>query len=272
MSQGDVAKKLGWSLSKMQRIEGGEVAVSPTDLRALLDLYGVVDPSAIARLTNDAHVSRRQRWVTPPEHREHLTLGLRQLLQFEREAVSIRVYQNFVLPGVLQTPRVAEIVLTGGGNRMSEEAWRVRLDVRMHRRRSIIESASGPDYMAVLDESIIKRHVGGPEIMAEQLDSLVAAAESPSVAIRVVPFEKGPRIGLVESFMVINLSDVRDDAVVYREAYDTDRIADDPDEVSYCRDIFDKMWEASLTEAATLRAFAAEAAGLRTLLDADHRL
>ena len=36
-------QQLGWSLSKMQRIESGEVGVSPTDLRALLDLYGVTD-------------------------------------------------------------------------------------------------------------------------------------------------------------------------------------------------------------------------------------
>src|SRR6266511_4790410 len=78
MSQGAVASRLGWSLSKMQRIEGGEVGVSVTDLRALLDVYGVVEPERIERLAEDARISRRQRWVTAPEYREHLTPGLRE--------------------------------------------------------------------------------------------------------------------------------------------------------------------------------------------------
>jgi transcriptional regulator with XRE-family HTH domain len=271
LSQGDVAKKLGWSLSKVQRIEAAEVAVSVTDLRALLDVYGIVDPDMIARLSNDAQVSRRQRWVTPPEYREHLTPSLLSLLQFESEAVAIRAYQNVVIPGVLQTATVAEQVLEWGRSRITDEQRRVRFDVRMERRKQITENPHGPRYLLILDESVIKRPVGPPEVMAEQLEALGEVAQSPNLSVRVVPFEKGAKIGLVDSFQVLNLSDDPDDAVVYRESYNSDRIIDDPAEVRYCRDIFEEMWAASMTEEATARAIAAEAAKLRTQLDDDYR-
>jgi transcriptional regulator with XRE-family HTH domain len=81
--QGDVAQRLNWSQSKVQRIESGAVGVSVTDLRALLGVYGIRDEALIEQLVKDAAISRRQRWSVPAEHREHLTSGLRQLLQFE---------------------------------------------------------------------------------------------------------------------------------------------------------------------------------------------
>jgi transcriptional regulator with XRE-family HTH domain len=271
LSQGDVAKKLGWSLSKVQRIEAAEVAVSVTDLRALLDVYGIVDPDMIARLSNDAQVSRRQRWVTPPEYREHLTPSLLSLLQFESEAVAIRAYQNVVIPGVLQTATVAEQVLEWGRSRITDEQRRVRFDVRMERRKQITENPHGPRYLLILDESVIKRPVGPLEVMAEQLEALGEVTQSPNLSIRVVPFEKGAKIGLVDSFQVLNLSEDPDDAVVYRESYNSDRIIDDPAEVRYCRDIFEEMWTSSMTEETTARAIAAEAARLRTQLDDDYR-
>jgi transcriptional regulator with XRE-family HTH domain len=271
LSQGEVAKKLGWSLSKVQRIEAAEVAVSLTDLRALLDVYGVVDPEVIARLSSETHVSRRQRWVTPADYREHLTPALLALLQFESEAVAMRSYQNVVIPGVLQTAAVAEQVLEWGRNRITEDQRRVRFDVRMERRKRITEDPGGPRYLLILDESVIKRHVGGPDVMAEQLDALNLATESRNVSIRVVPFEKGARIGLVDSFQILNLSDDPGDAVVYRETYGSDRIIDEQAEIDYCREIFEEMWAASLTEEATQRAIAAEAAKLRSHLDDDYR-
>ncbi|HET6530843.1 MAG TPA: helix-turn-helix transcriptional regulator, partial [Actinoplanes sp.] len=93
LSQGAVAQRVRWSLSKIQRIEAGDVTVSGTDLRALLDLYGVTDSEEIEQLTEEARISRRQRWWTAPEYREHLTPGTLQLLQFEAEATAIRAYQ-----------------------------------------------------------------------------------------------------------------------------------------------------------------------------------
>jgi transcriptional regulator with XRE-family HTH domain len=269
LSQGDVAKKLGWSLSKVQRIEAAEVAVSLTDLRALLEVYGIVDPEVVARLSNDAQVSRRQRWVTPADYREHLTPALRSLLQFESEAVAIRAYQPVLIPGVLQTPAVAEIILSWSTNRITDDQRRVRLDVRMLRRKQTVEDDAGPEYLLILDESVIKRHIGGAKVMAEQLETLAEFAQRPNVRVRVVPLEKGALVGLVEPFQVLSLSDEEDDTVVYREFYNGDQILHDTVDSSEFREIFDQLWAAALGEDATVGRIAAEAAVLRSSTDAE---
>jgi transcriptional regulator with XRE-family HTH domain len=267
MSQGDVAKKLGWSLSKMQRIEGGEVGVSITDLRALLDLYGITDETEVGRLTADARVSRRQRWLITPDYREHLSPALRQLMQFEAEATLIRAYQPVLIPGVFQTPEVAETVLNWDSLSISDEDRRVLYDVRMQRRKQTVENAEGAAYQLVLDESVIKRHIGGASVMAAQLEALAEVAQLPHISIRLVPFEKSALAGLADAFQILNLSDDDDDAVLYRESYETDRIVHDPAQVIYFRRVFDQIVGVALSEAATVRRINAEAMNLRALLD-----
>lgn len=269
MSQGAVASRLGWSLSKMQRIEGGEVGVSVTDLRALLDVYGVVEPETIERLAEDARVSRRQRWVTAPEYREHLTPGMRDLLQFETEAVAIRAYQPVFYPGVLQTPAVAESILAWWNKSLSDEDRRVRYEVRMMRSHQLVDRDDGPDYLLILDESVIKRRIGGVRTTVAQLEVIAAVARRPRVHIRVVPFAWGAYIGALGPFQILDLSDDGDeDAVLYRETYDRDEVVYDPNEVRFHREAFESLWDVSLTEEATLQAIVAEADDLRS--SADH--
>jgi transcriptional regulator with XRE-family HTH domain len=265
LSQGDVAKKLGWSLSKMQRIEAGEVGVSLTDLRALLDVYGISDEAEVARLTVDARTSRRQRWWTAPEYRQHLTPALRQLIQFETGATAITAYQPNYFPGILQTPAVAQSILDSWS--LSDEDRQVRFDVRMMRGKSLIERADGPDYRLVLDESVIKRRIGGSKITAEQLEFVAQAGQRPHIHIRVVPFAKAAYIGALAPFQILDLSHDVDDAVLYREPYKRDEIIHDVAEIAFHRDAFENLWKASLNEQATLRAMVAEAAQLRSSLD-----
>jgi transcriptional regulator with XRE-family HTH domain len=269
LSQGDVARRLGWSLSKMQRIEGAEVAISVTDLRALLAVYGVDDGAEIERLTEDARISRRQRWWMPAEYREQLTDALQQLMQFEGAATAIRAYQPALIPGVLQTLAVAEIVLGWKGARLTDEQRRVRLEVRMQRRKHMIEREGAPPYYVILDESVIKRHIGGAKVMAEQLEFLAETAERPNVHVRVVPFSKGALIGVVDAFQVLSLGDADDveDSVLYREKTYRDEWLDDASEVGFAVEMFETLWAEALTEAGTVRALTAEAAALRSSLD-----
>jgi transcriptional regulator with XRE-family HTH domain len=268
MSQGAVARRLGWSLSKMQRIEGGEVGVSATDLRALLDVYGIDDAEMIEQLTEDTRISRRQRYLTAPEYREHLTPGMRELMQFETEAVAIRAYQSINFPGVLQTPAIAESILQWWKTSLSEEARRVRYEVRMMRRRQIAERDDGPEYMLILDESVLKRHIGGRKATAEQLEVVADLARRPNVHIRVVPLARGAYMGALGPFQILDLSDGDDaEALLYRETYNHDEVIHDPDEIRIHRDAFEDFWKVSLDEEATLRAIVAEAALLRSQLD-----
>ncbi|HEX5198514.1 MAG TPA: helix-turn-helix transcriptional regulator [Actinoplanes sp.] len=269
LSQGVVAKRVGWSLSKVQRIEAGDNAISGTDLRALLDLYGVNDPEEIEQLLEEARISRRQRWWAKPEFRDHLTPGTMQLLQFEAEAVAIRSYQPVLVPGPFQTPAYAEFLLRSWFNiGLTDDERRVRFDVRMQRRAQFTESADSPQYHLILDESALKREIGGLAVMAEQLEYLADLARHPSIHVRIVPLKEGAVLGLVGQFVVLDLADDDSgDAVLYRESFTMDSLSHDPKEIQFHRDMFEAFWDQSLNEEKTIRAIIAEAASLRARLD-----
>jgi len=267
LSQGDVAKKLGWSLSKMQRIEGGEVGISGTDLSALLSLYGITEPSEIERLAADARASRRQRYVTPAAHREYLTAGLRELIQFEREAVSIRTYQPVSFPGVLQTPAVAAAIMRFWSGSLEDEVLKVRLDVRMSRRERVFGGAARLEYFLILDESVIKRPIGNNEITVEQLEDIIRLVESARVHIRLVPLEKGAYMPGFGAFQLLQLGSEEDEAILYRESYLDDEIIHDGSQIRIHRVAFEELWAKALDEEASLRAIVAQVAYLRSKLD-----
>jgi transcriptional regulator with XRE-family HTH domain len=268
LSQTEVATRLTWSLSKMQRIEAGEVTVSGTDLRALLDLYGVSDAEEIARLLEDSRISRRERWWTKPDYRKHLPPGLLQLLQFEIEAKAIRVFQPHVIPGILQTPETAEAVLEWWKADLPEETRRVRHEVRMFRRHQTMERDDAPAYLLLLDESVIKRKVGGPAVMAGQLETLIQLIRRPNVHIRIMAMDNGGVAGSVGPFSILDLEDGgRGDAVVYREAGTQDSLLHEPAEVDWFRRTFERLWAEACSEPVTLRLIEAESAVLRSALD-----
>jgi hypothetical protein len=256
-------------LSKVQRIENGDVGISITDLRALLGVYGVNDETAIQQLTKDAAISRRQRWSVPAEYREHLTPGLRQLLQFEAEATVFRAYQPFLIPGVVQTPTMAEYVLDWFDKTLSDEDRKVRFDVRMMRAKRIIDDEDAPTYLLLLDEGVLSREVGGRAIMADQLEFVAEVAQRPNVHIRIVKLAEGATVGMLGPFTVLDLSDDPADAVLYRESYTTDQIAHDPATVAYYRARFEGMWPRCYDEADSLRLIGAAAASLRALMVRD---
>jgi transcriptional regulator with XRE-family HTH domain len=261
--QGDVADRLRWSLSKVQRIENGDVGISITDLHALLGVYGVTDETTIQQLTKDAAISRRQRWLVPAEYRQHLTPGLRQLMQFEAEATTIRAYQPFLIPGVVQTPAMAEHVLGWFDKTLSDEDRKVRFDVRMMRAKRIIDDADAPTYLLMLDEGVIGREAGGRAVMADQLEFVAEIARRSNVHIRIVKLAEGASVGMLGAFAVLDLSEDDEDAVIYREAYATDEIDHEPGNVAFYRGKFEDMWRGCYSEADSLRLITSGAAVLR---------
>src|SRR5687767_12110990 len=151
-TQGQVAAALEWSLSKVQRIESGDVTVSRTDLTALLDHLGVTDPDSVGELIEIARTSRRKGWWDDPHYRQHLTPATMRLLQFESEATAIRIFSPTVMPGVTQTPAYASHILRFWQDELSGEGRAVRLEVRLRRRDYVFHRENPPKYLLLLDE------------------------------------------------------------------------------------------------------------------------
>src|SRR5689334_6603939 len=92
LTQTEIARAMDWSLSKVMRIEKGEVNVSSSDLKLLLEHLEVRDPDHVRQLLDDARLSRQQRWAIDQADRDHLTPAMLELIQYEAEATAIRYF------------------------------------------------------------------------------------------------------------------------------------------------------------------------------------
>jgi transcriptional regulator with XRE-family HTH domain len=245
LTQADVADRLEWSVSKVNRIENGEVTISATDLRALMALLGVTDPETIEQLTSWARTARSRGWWDGPEFRAHLTPAMRQLIQYEAQATAIRCFHPTLIPGMLQTPEYARTVLDFWVE-LPEETRTARQALRVERRSRLLQGSDRPQFLLLLDESAIQRPVGGPAVMAEQLGSLLSMIKTGEIIARVVPLISGAPLGAMGSFIILDLNE-DENAILYREiGLDDDNVRDDRDVVGHFRRAFEHMWGVAL--------------------------
>jgi transcriptional regulator with XRE-family HTH domain len=247
LTQGHVAEALDWSLSKIQRIESGEVTVSRNDLLAALAYLDISDQKRVEQLVQLAKASRLKGWWDDARYREHLTPAVLQLLQFEAEASAIRVFCPTLIPGMLQTRAYGDYVLDFWKDELTEKDQDVRLDVRVRRREFVMDAPDPPDYLVVLDDSVLQRRVGGPEVMADQLDSLLEMTKSPKVIVRVFPFSSPAPLTMLSHFIILDLGD-EENAVVYREGQLTDYIEHSTQIIQIYRRRFEQLWENAMSE------------------------
>ncbi|MFY1655502.1 helix-turn-helix domain-containing protein [Solwaraspora sp. WMMB762] len=261
LTQGKVADALDWSVSKVNRIEKGSVSVSTTDLRALLELYGVVDADRAERLLRDARTSRLRGWWDEPRYREHLTPAMLQLLQLEGEASAIRVFQPTLIPGLLQTREYGEFVLNFWRSELPEADRALRLEARLRRRDQVLDRPDPPEFHLVLDESVLWRTIGGPRVMAGQFAALLRVARRPNVRVRIVPFADAAIMAMLAPFTLLDFGD-EENALLYREGILLDEIVHAAQRIGRHRDYFAHIWDSAHDEATSARLITERTAAL----------
>lgn len=192
-----VAEALGWSTSKVIRIEKGTVNVSTSDVMALLHYYRIDDPFVADDLLAAARARDEGWWE---EYRPFCSQQFVNFLGYEDSATRIRQYLGLVVPGLLQTEEYAR-ALVDDGRKDPEEIEREIL-IRM-RRQELLGRPNCPALQFVLDEACLHRWVGGPDAMRRQLHALKEATQHPSVSIRIVPFTVGMYAGMQGSSFTI---------------------------------------------------------------------
>jgi transcriptional regulator with XRE-family HTH domain len=224
LTQQQVTKALEWSLSKLVRIEMGAVGISATDLRALLQQYGVTDEQQLRPLLDDARAGRPTTWW---RHFGDLPPQFISYLAYESSATLIRQYQGLVIPGLLQTEPYARAVLGA-----VSEPERISTLVELRRKRQeLLDRSDEPRLFFILDEAAIRRRVGGLDVMLAQLRHLKELGRRSNITIQILPFEVGQHAGLNGPFVVLDVGD--DYPVVYLENSGGDVLSrDDPDEAS----------------------------------------
>lgn len=220
LTSGEAARLVGWHQSKVSRIETGASGVKPADVRLLLDAYGVRDSQLRELLLvlagSDEGGGRHHWWhayrgVLPPTYRDFISL--------ESQASAMRTLETSVVPGLLQTPEYARAVTRAAMGGLADEgaAADERLDalvaVRLAR-QDVLRGDPPLELSAVLDEAVLRREIGGPEVMARQLRRLMEAARLPQVRLQVLPFAAGEHIGITGPFVIFSFSRTSDLDVV----------------------------------------------------------
>jgi transcriptional regulator with XRE-family HTH domain len=257
LTQSDVAEAMEWSLSKVIRIEGGEVSISPNDLRPLLAYLNIKDRATVESLIADAKSSRlRQRrfWWQEDPFRDHMTTSMPRLFEFEREAVAIRYFSIYVVPGPLQTRLFAETILRQFQAGLTDSDIEVRLGARLRRRQELLRGPGGPNISVLLDESLVWRPYGGPAVLRDQLADLERLASEGRLKLRIVPFSIEAPLPTYGTFDLMYLKEDGDDenAVVYREFGFLDEIVEDRVSAAQYHQKFDELWAASMDETDTI--------------------
>ncbi|MFV2196951.1 helix-turn-helix domain-containing protein [Nocardiopsis sp. LOL_012] len=207
-----VVKSLKWATGKLSKIETAETqTIKADDLDKMLDLYQVTESDrreALHALARDAKV--RGWWSKYKE-----VFGPQSLPDFEAEASNVRTFESSVIPGLLQIPDYTSALLQGGRYTEAKEIER-RTQARMERRQ-ILTRINPARLRAVLDEAALRRVIGGPAIMADQLRHLLYMAKLPNVDVQLLPFAAGSHAALAGSFTILDFPDPRDLPVLFIE-------------------------------------------------------
>jgi transcriptional regulator with XRE-family HTH domain len=270
LTQGQVAEELEWSISKVNRIETGDVKVSSSDLAALLRLLNVTDPAVVADFAEQGRASRRRGWWNEPPVGRHLPPTYRQLIEFEAGATVVRCFHPALVPGILQTEAYAQEILDTWQQELEPDVREARVQTRLRRRATILDRPDPPYYLLILDESVVWREVGGPKVMAEQLELVLQLARSARLQVRILPFREGTPWTAVGGFFLCDVEE-EENVLLYQESAFGDQVVQASDQVRYYRARFDRMWELSLDEDASARLMRARAAAMLASLDRGSR-
>jgi transcriptional regulator with XRE-family HTH domain len=229
---------IGVSHSTIRRMEAAKVArLRLTDAEKLLQTYGVTDQQEIDTFLKSVREANKRGWWHT--YRDVLPDWFAAYLSLEQAALQIRAYEAEFVHGLLQTEAYARALLGAGNPHASAEATERRVALRM-RRQELLSRPAPPRVWVVMDETVLRWPVGGPEVMRAQIDHLIAVNRLPHVTLQIMPFRNGPhpamRAGAFHVFRfrapelpdIVYLSglvgavylDKDDDVVVYREALD----------------------------------------------------
>lgn len=224
VTQREVAEALDWSPSKIIRIESGQVGITVTDLRALAGHYGMRDGDQLAALIELARGSKRQPFA---DYRDVLSSEAIKYFGYESSASRIRQVEPLLVPGLLQTEEYGRALLT----RYKRNPRTIdRLIDSRRERQEVLDRTPAPDMHVILDEAVLRRAVGGPGVMRNQVQHLLRLSEQAGISIRIIPFEAGAYEAQRGPFVHLEFPVSSDPDVVYLEySRGPSTFSDDPE-------------------------------------------
>lgn len=249
-----VAEQLGWSASKVSRIELHRTGIKQRDLRQLLDLYGVQDErhrESLIALAEESSKANRLDLATASLPEEYAASVIA-----EAEAQSVWTWDPLIVPGLLQTADYARAVMSGWREMFPVPPGEIerRVEARLLRQRVL---AREPVFTlaTVIDESVLARGVAPAPVMRAQLAHLVRQAQLPNITVRVLALT-GQQSVLTGAFTYMKFAQVHDvpmhDMVIVEHLTGSEQVEDENESYKYFT-AFRALTDRALTERDSLR-------------------
>jgi transcriptional regulator with XRE-family HTH domain len=208
----------GWEIrasgSKISRMELGRVSFKERDVSDLLTLYGVTDAKERDALLNLAQQANNPGWWH--HFSDILPAWFQAYLGLEAAATLIRTYEIQFVPGLLQTADYARaVILLGHAGADADEIER-RIELR-RQRQQILNRPEPPQLWVVIDEAVLRRPIGGADVMKAQIEYLIEASKLPNVRMQIIPFNAGGHAAAGGPFAILRFPEPELPDVVYVE-------------------------------------------------------
>lgn len=246
MTLEEAGRLVGVSKATVSRYETQEGPVKWPIVDALCREYDAseAERNAVVALAKGA---KQQGWWGP--FTDSIPADMNLLLTLEDEAVREDHFSCVYVPGLLQTRRYNTAIQQANEMRLAPEEIERLVDIRM-KRQEILSRSRPPHLWAILDESVIRRVVGSPQVMREQLSHLLEANESPHITLQILPFAKGAHTAALGSFVILGGAEPSLD-VVYVDLHVGSLFMEKDEELDRYRLAFDYLRAQALDMAAS---------------------
>ena len=239
----DAGKAVGWSESKISRIETGRVGIRQPDLERLLDLYEVTGDARTPLLTLRRQATHRGWWHS---YSDAVPAWFEAYVGLEDGAKSLFTYQNQLVHGLMQIEDYAAAVIRAARPWATTDEVERQLAARATR-QALLTAGNPLNVWAVFDEAVLRRAVGGVAVMRAQLYRLREISAFPNVTLQVLPFDAGAHASMGTSFELLQFPEVGDTAIVYIEDHTSSQYLEMPGDLERYTLIFDHLRASALS-------------------------
>ncbi|MEU8245145.1 helix-turn-helix transcriptional regulator [Nonomuraea sp. NPDC048916] len=226
------------SHAKISRLELGQVSFKERDVADLLTLYGVIDEEERAPLIELARQANAQGWWH--KYGDLLPSWFEVYIGLEGAASSVRTYENQFVPGLLQAPGYARAVIKLAHWAAPEEEIDRRVALRTARQRRLTGD-NALTLWAVIDEAVVRRALGGPEVMREQIAHLLEMTALRNVTVQIMSFERGGHAAAGGPFSILRFPERDLPDVVYMEQLTSALYLDKPADSERYTQVMDRL-------------------------------
>jgi Domain of unknown function (DUF5753)/Helix-turn-helix domain len=236
------APLLDFSPAKLSRIENAHQGVDVHAVRTMMDIFGVGGErwGEILELTREA--SAKGWWRA-------YGLDDRGYLPLEADATMVRDFTISLVPGLLQTADYARALFGSSVRSPSTAVLERDVTVRMIRQERLTSTERPLELLAVIDEGVLRRALGGPAVMRAQLTRLIDAAELDTVTVQILPTAVADHPGYDGAFTILSFEGLGEPDMGYAEHPMGAVHIEQEEHVARARLVFDRLRSVALSPA-----------------------